>query len=482
MGASINVLWRPQEGPQKTLVGCREAEVFFGGARGGGKTDGMLGKWGLKEERYGRDFSAVMFRRTTVSSIDAIERSKQIYGPLGAKFNEAKLSWRMPHGGRVGFAYLDGVDDAQQYQGRNLTDAWIEEAGQYPTPDPIFRLFGALRSSAGVPTQLVLTGNPGGPGQSWIRERYEMVPFPTRPKVLSKRLPDGSLHQVAVIPSRLSDNRHLLRGDPGYVQKLQLVGKDALVRAWLDGDWNAIEGAFFDEWDEGRHVVAPFAIPEDWLRFRAMDWGSASPFSVGWWAVCGDDHPLHEGRLIPRGALIRYREWYGAAQPNVGLKLSAEEVARGIKEREKGESIAYGVLDPSAFAENGGPSIAEMMRRIDNHTGPRFRPADNSRVGQRGAMSGWMAVRARLKGNGEHPMLFAFSTSTALIRTLPLLQHDPDRPEDLDTETEDHAADETRYACLSRPYLPAKPAPREAAGMSGYSSFRARPRVNVKTL
>jgi hypothetical protein len=184
----VEIIWRPQPGPQKALVDCPFAEVFFGGSRGGGKTDGMLGKWALKEERHGAAFSAVMFRRTAVSSTDAVERSKQIYGPLGGKFNESKLIWRMPNGGRIGFGYLDSVADAQEYQGRNLTDAWIEEAGQYPSPDPIFRLFGALRSSAGVPTQLVLTGNPGGPGQSWIRDRYEMVPFPEAPKVLAKPL------------------------------------------------------------------------------------------------------------------------------------------------------------------------------------------------------------------------------------------------------------------------------------------------------
>ena len=206
-----------------------------------------------------------------------------------------------------------------------------------------------------------------------------------------------------------------------------------------------------------------------------MDWGSASPFSIGWWAVAADDHPLPGGRLIPRGALLRYREWYGASSANSGLKLSAEEVARGIKEREKGETIAYGVLDPSAFAQNGGPSIAEMMRRIDDNTGPRFRAADNSRVGQRGAMSGWMAVRARLKGRkGEHPMLFVFSTCVSLVRTLPLLQHDPDRPEDLDTTMEDHAADELRYACLSRPYVPLRLAPPEEKSMSGESELRAK--------
>ena len=90
--------WRPQSGPQKALVDCSLSEVFFGGARGGGKTDGVLGKWALKERRYGAAFSAIMFRRTTVSAEDAIERSKEIYGPLGGRFNEQKLRWRMPNG------------------------------------------------------------------------------------------------------------------------------------------------------------------------------------------------------------------------------------------------------------------------------------------------------------------------------------------------------------------------------------------------
>jgi hypothetical protein len=45
--------WRPQAGPQKALVECPLKEIFFGGTRGGGKTDGVLGKWALKEEQYG---------------------------------------------------------------------------------------------------------------------------------------------------------------------------------------------------------------------------------------------------------------------------------------------------------------------------------------------------------------------------------------------------------------------------------------------
>lgn len=484
------VVWQPQAGPQHCLFDATTPEVFFGGSRGGGKTDGVLGKWAAKDEDYGEHFSAMMFRRTTVSSTDAIDRSKQIFGPLGGRFNESKLIWRMPNGGKVGFGYLDSVDDAAEYQGRNLTDAWIEEAGQYPSPDPIFRLFGALRSSASVPVQMVLTGNPGGPGQGWIRDRYEMVPFPTRPRILVKPLPDGTSHRVMVIPSRLTDNRILMLTDPAYASRLQLVGNPALVRAWLDGDWNAIEGAYFQEWSEAKHVIPPFVIPREWLRFRAMDWGSASPACAHWYAVVSDDYELPDGKVLPRGALVLYREWYVAQKVGenwVGLKLSNEKLGAGIIDREKGETIAYGVLDPSAFHEAGGPSYYEQMRRgvkdaNGNYIGPRFREADNTRIPKKGS-PGWMAVRSRLSGDEIRPMLFVFSTAVALIRTLPMLQHDPDRPEDLLTTQEDHAADTLRYACLSRPYVATKREDDKAKDRSGYSSIRKTPaRVSVNTL
>jgi hypothetical protein len=360
--------WSPQPGPQDDLCCCPFPEVFFGGARGGGKTDGVLGKWALKERRYGSAFNATMFRRTSVSAEDAIERSKEIYTPLGGVFQEQRKRWRMPNGGRVNFSYLDTPEDAEAQQGRNLSDAWVEEAGQYSSPTVIDRLFGCLRSPHGVPIQLVLTANPGGAGQHWIRDRYQLHPFPRNPRVIRRKLPNGKEHRVAVIPSRIGDNRILLDSDPEYVNRLYLVGSSQLVKAWLEGDWTAVEGAFFAEWSDKQHVVTPFAIPEHWLRFRSGDWGSYSPFSIGWWAVVGDDFRLGvddgtqsvgRGDTLPRGAIIRYREWYGA----VGGKLTAEQVGKGIATRERDDRarLTFGVLDPSAFSEDGGPSIAERI-------------------------------------------------------------------------------------------------------------------------
>ena len=172
---------------------------------------------------------------------------------------------------------------------------------------------------------------------------------------------------------------------------------------------------------------------------------------------------MSDGTLpeFPRGALIKYREWYGMAenQPNVGLKLTADEVGRGIaKLEQEGENVCDGVLDRAAFAEDGGPSIGERIY-FGSGNKVRFRHTDNKRTGSTGAMGGWDQVRARLKGDGERPTIYFFSTCTHTIRTLPLQQHDLGRPEDLDTDGEDHAVDETRYACMSRPWVKDTPPP-----------------------
>jgi hypothetical protein len=214
----------------------------------------------------------------------------------------------------------------------------------------------------------------------------------------------------------------------------------------LKGDWDVIAGAFFPEWSRERHVIAPRELPKHWMRFRSIDWGSARPFSVQWWAVSDGEVPG-----IARGCMVQYREWYGMApgQPNVGLRMTAEEVADGIRQREIGETIKYGVADPTIFSEDGGPSINERMGR----GGVYWNPADNARVARDGDVGGWDQVRARLKGEDGKPALVVFSTCTEFIRTFPALQHDPDRPEDVDTEGEDHCGDSARYACMSRPYM-----------------------------
>jgi hypothetical protein len=414
----------------------------------------MLGKFALKASIYGENAVGVFFRKTREDLKEAMERSAQIYGPIGAKWYEQKKWWRFPNGARLKFEYLERDADANNYQGHNYTDVFFEELTHWGDPAPVNKLRATLRSAAGVPCQFHATGNPGGPGHHWVKNRY-IDPNPGGWEIHWEDFTNPFTGEVVkksriFIPSRLGDNRFL---GSGYVANLYQSGSATLVKAWLEGDWSVIEGAFFDCWSYEKHVLKPFRVPDDWLRFRSMDWGSAAPFSVGWWACAGDEYQTADGTSIPRGAILRYREWYGASGPNLGLKLTAEEVARGIAAKEAGDKVAYGVLDPAAFARDGGPSIAERMAK----EGVIFRPADNKRVGARGAMGGWDQMRARMKGDADgRPMLYVFETCKDFIRTVPALQHDPDKPEDLDTEGEDHVADEARYGCMSRPWVPKK--------------------------
>ena len=444
-----SVVWSPQPGPQKALIDCPVPEILFGGARAGGKTSGVLGKYGIKAAD--KHFNAIFFRRELPSLDDAIEESKSIYPQLGARWNEQRKLWRFPNGARIRFRPLETLADCDKYQGQNISSCCIEEAGTYPDSRVIDRMQGALRSAYGLPTQLILTANPGGVGQQWIKERY-IDACPQGMKVCERNVGRGRKRKFVYIPSKITDNKILLRNDPSYIDRLHLVGSDALVKAWLEGDWNAVQGAFFDCWNEN-HIINPIPIPAYWLRFRSFDWGSASPFSVGWWAV--SDGSEVDGRVYPKNSLIRYREWYGAKGPNIGLKLTNNQISDGIRSREN-EKITYGVADPSIFISQGGPSIAEQMAK----EGIIWRKADNRRVGKQGAMSGWAEMRSRLIGIDGRPMIYTFSNCLDSIRTIPTLPHDDVRLEDVDTRSEDHAADEWRYACMSRPWtMNRKPTP-----------------------
>ena len=121
---------------------------------------------------YGKHFNAIFFRKEMPQQDDLIERAKEIYLPLGATWAEQPKRFTFPAGGRVRFRPLETVTDAEKYQGQSITDACVEEAGNYPDPQPIDRLFGCLRSAHGVPIQLILSANPGGVGHQWLRSRF----------------------------------------------------------------------------------------------------------------------------------------------------------------------------------------------------------------------------------------------------------------------------------------------------------------------
>ena len=480
--AQLDVTLHPK---QAQALETNANEVLYGGAAGGGKSY-LMRLAAILWCCAIPGLQVYLFRRIREDLI-----KNHMEGPKG--FRAFLSGWtlcgfvtivedeiRFWNGSKIYLCHCKDEKDIYKYQGAEIHVLLIDELTHFTE-----RMYRFLRNRVRmvgivVPAQYegcfprILCGaNPGNIGHAWVKAAWIDLLVPLQVQAMNDN--EGGMRRQ-YIPAKLYDNPSMASDDPGYEARLSGLGSSALVSAMRDGDWNVVEGAFFNEWSEAQHVVSPFALPSDWLRFRSMDWGSAKPFSVGWWAVVGDDHALRDahGRMLPRGALVRYREWYGCkpGSPNTGLKLTAEKVADGIKARESKGEVTYGVLDPAAFAQDGGPSIAERMAVAFGKDHVGFRPADNKRVARDGAMGGWDIMRQRLKGEDDRPMLYVFSTCRDFIRTVPALQHDQNRPEDLDTEAEDHAADEARYGCMSRPWVPTPKVAASNTNRSGFSRIR----------
>jgi hypothetical protein len=354
----------PQAGPQTEAIRKHwVTELFFGGAVGGGKSDFLLGDFAQDvPQRWGPWWRGILFRRTYGELEELISRSQEIYPPWfpGVEWKETAKTWVWPNGATLKMRYLEHSSDWMRYWGHQYTWIGWDELPSWPDLLAYQKLIARLRSAHPVPNKRVRsTGNPGGPGHQAVKAYFGIDRQPLGGAV--ERDPTSGSTRLFV-RSRVQDNRILLENDPGYVKRLHGLGSDALVKAWLEGDWTVVAGAYFPEWSMARHVIAPRALPEYWQRFRAMDWGSARPFCVLWFAVSDGTVPG-----IPKGALVVYREWYGAAAPNVGLKLTAEQVADGIVERERSASLRRD--EPALCAPGAGGRAAAWRGRDDDERG-----------------------------------------------------------------------------------------------------------------
>ena len=471
-------IWQPQPGPQALAIAAAFIdELLYGGARGGGKTSYLLGDF-LQDIDTGPGWAGILFRRSYPELEEAIKQSKAMYAPVGAVWKVSERTWHFPSGATLKMRHLDTEADADLYQGHEYPWIGFDELGNWPDLSAYDKLTACCRTTDPLVRnkRIRASANPGGPGHHAVKSYFiEHAPLGFQ-RVVSEH---GKTRMF--IPAKLTDNQILMTVDPDYINRLRSLGSKELVRAWLEGDWNVVTGAYFPEFSLSKHVIEPFTIPSSLMCFRMGDWGSAKPFAFYWGAISDGNlqippdpfaPPGSYSRLIPKGALIIFREFYGCIprMANTGLRWPAARVAQGILARDRpGERLAYGVMDPAAFKEDGGPSHGEVMAR----NGVWLRPADNSRV------AGWGQIRARLCGDDGDPdvdsgvgtpMLYIFNTCPHLIRTLSALQHDKKDPEDCDTEGEDHAPDALRYGCMSRPWVRAvslshKPHPNRPTGL-----------------
>ena len=387
----------------------------------------------------------LLLRRTTEELRELISVSKTLYPKAipGIKWLERDKTWVAPSGATLWMSYLDNDDDVLRYQGQAYNWIGFDELTQWRSPYAWDYMRSRLRTAKGSGLKLYMraTTNPGGPGHSWTKKMF-IDPAPPGQAFWATDIDSGEvltwpkghsregepLLKRRFIPANLFDNPYL--AEDGMYEANLLSLPEAQRKQLLEGSWDLNEGAAFPEFSRKLHVTESFDIPDNWVKFRACDYGYGSFTGVLWFAV------------VPRSEqLIVYRELYVS-------KVTASDLADMILEIEDGDRIRYGVLDSSLWHKRGdtGPSLAEQMIK----KGCRWRPSDRS-SGSRVAGKNEIHRRLQVDKFSEEPGLIIFDTCTNLISQLPSLPLDRKNPEDVDTKAEDHLYDALRYGIMSRP-------------------------------
>lgn len=393
--------------------------VFYGGSAGPGKSyflrhypiKFLIETWrktGLKGIRAGlfcENYPALQDRHLSRLKYEFPEwlgtyKAQQHDFVLNDEFGAGVISFR-------------NLDDPSKYLSSEFALIEVDELTK--NPKETFDFLRLRKRWPGIEhTKFIGASNPGGIGHDWVKQLWIERNFP------SEETEKEQFHFIKALPQ---DNKYL---PETYYNTLGSL-PEKLRKAYRDGNWDVFEGQYFSEWDKEMHVIEPFTIPENWKRFRAYDHGRDNPASCGWYALDYD------------GRVYKYREFYQKG-------LDVDQIASRIAELSRGEVYEYSVADPSIFAnigytdKYGGQTIAETFARY----GLIFYPASNRRV------DGWNLMHQYLRWEQfTKPKLQFFKTCLNSIRTIPSLIHDEHKPEDVDSDGEDHAADETRYLLMS---------------------------------
>jgi len=442
--------------------------VAFGGARGGGKSWAVRVKAALLCLQY-PGIKVMIIRKTYP------ELQENHIAPLIlllrcyhedkterlAYYNDQKKTITFPNGSRILFRYCDKDNDALRFQGTEVDVLFVDEA-THQSEERMDKLRACVRGVNGFPKRIYYTMNPGGEGHEWVKRLFIDRNFKET----------ENPEDYSFIQSLVTDNQALMREQPDYLDQLKSL-PPKLREAWLYGRWDIFEGQFFEDFrpepdlvaaeaagvalpkEELRrqhrwcHVIEPIDLahgePRKWAILRSYDFGYGKPFSCAWWAVDFD------------GVLYRILELYGCTEtPNEGVRWTPDrqfsEIAKIEREHPwlQGKKID-GVADPAIWDASRGESIAETAMRY----GVYFTPGDNKRI------PGWMQVHYRFQfDENGYARMYVFDNCKAFIRTIPMMIYDEHKVEDLDTDLEDHIADETRYMCMSRPIKPIREIPK----------------------
>lgn len=419
----------PRQVEAEEAIAGTATYVLIGGAAGGSKSKGcreIAHKRGMTIPHY----RILLLRRTYAQLEENHLRDVELEAPeMGAQFVPSAKLVRYPNGSTLRFGHCETVADAANYLSSEYDLIIFDELVTFEEAQFLLISSRARSTKPGVTPKVLAGTNPGGPQSHWVRMRF------IDKNVDLDDFPDYKPEDWQFIPSKLEDNPYL---DSSYEKKLLALPKE-LRKAYRDGDWDIFPGQYFPEWRKAKHVTEEHRVfPPSAERVLSMDWGFIKPGVVGFW-VLHDGHAYREEEYVFTRT-IAY---------NVGL-----EIARRCKQRDL-KKVKYLVYDYQMNVPDNstGESTIETVKRgmKDGGFAVSTLEADKDRI------NGWQRFRHWL---GIAPDGAPWMQSSPLCayfnRTVPSLVSDDSKPEDVDTDGEDHAADDGRYFFMSRP-APSKP-------------------------
>ena len=359
-----------------------------------------------------------------------IRTSLELYPKQIASYNSSKHTWTFQNGSIIDFGYIDNENDVYQYQSAEYDCIRFDELTHFTEYMYVY-MISRCRGANGYPKRIKSSTNPGGVGHMWVKERF--VDIGPSGQIHECRMETGQKNTRLFIPSFVTDNKFLMESDPEYVKRLDALPEKER-KALKEGNWDIFDGQYFKDFDRSIHVIEPFEIPEEWDRYRTMDYG-LDMLACYWIAI------------DPRGNEFVYKELY---EPD----LIISDAAKRILEINGEDKIKYSYAPPDLWNRRNdtGKSAYEIFREND----VKLTKSSNDRI------VGWYAVQEHLKivkqkdeQTGKEirrSKLRIFNTCRNLIRTLPVVQRDEKNPNDVAKNPHEltHAPDAIRGFCIER--------------------------------
>lgn len=439
-------------------------EILYGGAAGGGKSYllrlacSIYSMWvpGLISFIFRRTFKELMQNHIWTPGGFLQMLKPQLDAKL-VIWDRSNYMFRWENGSIIQLAHAQWESDVFSYQGAQFGFLAIDESTHFTEKMIRFlRHRVRLPDKSGIPEEyrhmfprILYCSNPGGVGHDYFKRNF----VDHGEHVWRAPSSDGGMLRQ-FIQAKVDDNLTLQRNDPDYKDRIRGLGEDVLVDAMLEGDWNIVaEGMFSDLFRPKIHVVKEFNIPKSWRIDRGHDWGSSAPGGNLYFAE-SDGSTFHDADgnecWVPRGSVFVCGEVYFATERREGARMTAAQQAQRMVfyERQKfSHRVVYpGPADNSIWTKDrDSTSIHDVFVEY----GIRFTKADKT-PGSR--IVRWQLIRERLQAavtyDRERPHLYIMDNCTHLIRTLPALQRDERKQEDIDTHGEDHLADILGYKML----------------------------------